>query len=98
MVETTIVVPVAAAIRTADGLIHTLPAPHRHHHIIHAMHIAKGTGRVSPSDIVEARGEQGFLLSDGNFADRVVAGRLALKWGMVRKLQHPPNLYTEDLW
>jgi hypothetical protein len=39
-----------------------------------------------------------FLLSNGTFCDRVVAGRVAVASGQLKQLQHPPNLYSEDLW
>lgn len=85
--------PVAAAVRYESGVIRSLPAPNRHHHILHAIHLEDGGGTI-----ISARGEQGFLMSDGTFADRVEAANAALSSGLISKLQHPPRLYTEDLW
>lgn len=86
---------VAAAVKTKDGVIHTLPAPNRHHHIVHALYEMAG----SKSVLIEARGEQGFLLSNGTFADRVFSAGLATRNGQLKKpLIAPPNLYSEDLW
>lgn len=84
-------IPIAAAVRTDDGLVHSMPPPHRHHHIVHAM-------ALDDVPIIQARGEQGFLMSDGQFADRETAGACAIRWGRIEKLQHPPKLYSEDLW
>jgi hypothetical protein len=78
---------IAAAVRTTDGVIHSIPPPHRHHHIVHALF-----------RLTQIRGEQGFLLSDGTFADRVTAAAVAIDQGQITKLPHPPNLYSEDLW
>lgn len=87
-------IPVAAAVKTADGVIHFMPPPHRHHHTVHALH------RFLDADslIIKANGEQGFVMSDGTFADRKEAGQCAIDAGMITHLQHPPNLFSEDLW
>lgn len=85
---------VAAAVMTADGVIHSMPPPARHHNIIHAMHMA----RMPEATFIEAHGEQGFLLSDGTFAGRVRAGLLAIAARQIAQLQYPPRLYSEDLW
>ena len=37
-------------------------------------------------------------MSDGTFANRIEAANAALSSGLISKLQHPPRLYTEDLW
>lgn len=84
-------IPIAAAIRTDDGVIHSMPPPNRHHHILHAMN-----GNDGP--LIVARGEQGFLMSDGTFAGRIHAGLAARSAGLIQRLQHPPELYSEDLW
>lgn len=88
---------IAAAVKTDDGVIHFMPPPHRHHHTVHAMHHALYHGSIDEGLIV-ARGEQGFVMSDGTFADRVEAGKAAIKSGQIASLQHPPCLYSEDLW
>jgi hypothetical protein len=88
---------VAAAVRTIDGLIHTMPRPHRHHHIVHAMHRPDNT---KENDLIIAEGEQGFITDDGEFVERVMAANLAVEAGQIRreKLIAPPRLYSEDLW
>ena len=85
---------VAAAVRTADGLVHFMPPPHRHHHTAHAMHRADDSGMR----LIAARGEQGFVMSDGTFANREEAGKCAIEAGQIKELAHPPKLYSEDLW
>jgi hypothetical protein len=79
---------VAAAVRTDDGVIHSMKSPARHHHILHALH-SFGTA---------ARGEQGFVLNNGTFVNREMAGQIAIVSGQIKELAHPPKLYTEDLW
>lgn len=87
---------VAAAVRTDDGVIHFFPAPCRHHHTIHALHRARSA--EAESGLIVARGEQGFVMSDGTFAGREEAGRCAIAAGQINELAHPPRLYSEDLW
>jgi hypothetical protein len=82
---------VAAAVQTADGLIHFMPPPHRHHHTVHALQKDNG-------GLIMARGVQGFVMSDGTFASREEAGRCAIESGQIKELTHPPKLYSEDLW
>ena len=84
---------IAAAVKTDDGVIHFMPPPNRHHHTIHALHYVN-----EASGLIVARGEQGFVMSDGTFADRVTAGKAAIAAGQITALAHPPNLYSEDLW
>ncbi len=86
---------VAAAVRTEDGLIHFFPAPCRHHHIVHALHRPQNGVE---NDLIIALGEQGFVMSDGTFADREEAGLCAISAGQIKKLAHPPRLFSEDLW
>jgi hypothetical protein len=82
-------IPVAAAVKTDDGVIHFLPAPHRHHHTLHAL---------NASQTISAKNVQGFVLSDGTFATREDAGRAAVQSGLITALRYPPKLYSEDLW
>lgn len=82
---------IAAAVRTDDGLVHFFPPPCRHHHTIHALH-------RDNNGLIVARGEQGFVMSDGTFADREEAGQCAIAAGQIKELAHPPRLYSEDLW
>ena len=81
----------SAVWETDDGVIHFMPPPNRHHNTVHALHYAN-------EGLIVARGEQGFVMSDGTFADRVAAAKAAIESGQILKLQHPPNLYSEDLW
>lgn len=80
-------VPVAAAVKTSDGIVHFVEKPGRHHHVVH------GIFRSS-----KQRGVQGFVMSDGTFADRREAAAAAIESGLISELPHPPNLYSEDLW
>jgi hypothetical protein len=84
---------VAAAVKTDDGVIHFMPAPCRHHHTVHALHREN-----QEAGIIVARGEQGFVMSDGTFADRIEAGQCAIAAGQITELKWPPKLYSEDLW
>lgn len=86
----------AAAVKTDDGVIHFMPKPNRHHHTVHALHYLMMNN--SESKLIVARGEQGFVMEDGEFADRITAGKEALETGQITKLNHPPRLYSEDLW
>ena len=77
---------IAAAVKTDDGVIHFMPPPHRHHHTVHALH------RASADDgLIVARGEQGFVMSDGTFAGRTEAAKAAIEAGQITALAHPPN-------
>jgi hypothetical protein len=78
------------AIRGNHGTIYTLPRPARHHDIIAMMRAQGFTGAI-PRD-------QGFVLSTGQYVDRVTAGVLAFATGQVEELTSPPNLFSEDLW
>jgi hypothetical protein len=82
---------VAAAIKE-DGTVFALPAPARHHDIIHFM-VHKY--QVAPP----VRGKQGFLLSDGSFVDRVVAKVYADCHGQILTgMGQRRELFSEDLW
>lgn len=80
---------VAAAIRQ-DGVVYALPAPARHHDVIHHM-----VGRGLPRPIT---GEQGFIDHHRGFVGRERAGRIAIENGQIETLAQPPLLYSEDLW
>ena len=86
---------VAAAVKTEDGLIHFFPRPARHHHTVHALHRPRNDVE---NDIIQARGIQGFVTSNGTFVDRIEAAAIAIGCGQIKELAHPPNLYSEDLW
>jgi hypothetical protein len=78
------------AIRGDHGVIYTLPRPARHHDVIAMMRAQGFTGTI-PRD-------QGFVLSTGQYVDRVTAGVLAFATGQIKELTSPPNLFSEDLW
>lgn len=83
---------VAVAVRDEKGVIHTLPAPARHHDVVREMH-DKGLRNMGP-DI-----EQGFLLSDGRFCRRKPAKRIAERAGqLLPRASKLAELFSEDVW
>lgn len=78
---------VAAAIER-NGLVFSMPAPARHHHILHHM------SKVEEIDALDV--EQGFLTSMGIFVRRRQARRIAWKSGQIST--DGPELFSEDLW
>ena len=81
---------VQAAIRDPEGKVHTLPRPARHSGVYFQM-MREGTPYASDEVV------KGFLLSDGTFASRRQAGRVAVKAGQVEKYDSS-GLITDDLW
>ncbi len=81
----------AAAIRF-DGTVWALPAPARHHDVIHRMFDAKGVARVP------GRAEQGFIDSEAGFVSRERARDIAVREGQVVCPDHDRELFSEDLW
>lgn len=74
-----------------NEVIFTLPRPNRHHHIVHAMH-AMGLPK-------SANREQGFILSNGTWADRSLAWEIAKNANQFKgKPHHEYHLFSEDLW
>jgi len=43
-------------------------------------------------------GIEGFKLTNGKFADRVMARNVAIRAGQIRDIIHLTNLSSEDLW
>ena len=84
---------VAAAIKI-DGFVAMVPAPGRHHHVLHRL--ADG-GYPTPIG-----GVQGFVTDEGKFVDRTTAMDIARrsKQLLSREGQHGPggHLFSEDLW
>lgn len=77
-----------------QGQIYSLPAPNRHHHVIH--HIVEITG-VDKVDVRED--DQGFLDSLGRYARRGPALYIAQKAGQLNKNPIIGNkLYSENVW
>lgn len=84
---------VAAAILKLDGdEIVSLPPPARHHDLI--------TLLTKRDGVYDWRNEQGFLLSDGQFARRAPALIIAREAGQIvaRCGGDQTRLYSENLW
>lgn len=81
---------IAAAIKQ-DGKLFALPAPARHHDVIHYMvnHL-----RLPPP----ITGEQGFIDHERGFLSRAEAAERALLIGQVQQIASEPRLFSEDLW
>ena len=78
-----------------EGEIYSLPAPNRHHNVLHMMY-GKGIRINGPS-------VQGFLGEDGVFYNRREAMKLAEESGQLNRREgdqfyQGPDLYSEDLW
>lgn len=82
---------VASAVKDEAGLVHSLPKPARHHHILHKMYDLGLS--VSHSNTV-----QGFLDDQGNFLNRSEAALHAHKCKQLKMKIAPPYIYSEDLW
>jgi hypothetical protein len=81
---------VAAAIKI-DGVTHSMPAPARHHTILHAL-------VQYPDEALGGTAKQGFLTSTGRFVDRREGASIAVRADQIRNPKWPPDLYSEDLW
>jgi hypothetical protein len=80
-----------AAIKYTDGYIYAVPRPGRHHTVIGMM---ADYGHPTP-----IKGEQGFILSDGTFADRQAAKIVAKKAKqLLPRASKSDELFSEDLW
>jgi hypothetical protein len=80
-----------AAIRMGDGRVWSLLPPNRHHHVIRMLVVLQ-----YPTPI---RGDQGFVLSDGSFADRRRAREVAEAAGQLLPRDGGlAELYSEDVW
>lgn len=77
------------------GIVHSVPAPGRHHDVIMKMLTKYGLGP-------EAQQHQGFVTSDGRYVDRKEGWRIAAAAGQL--LPRAPTdgqggtLYSEDVW
>ena len=79
-----------AAIMDENGGIHVLPRPYRHHNIIRKMRDCGYSGSVK---------NQGFLLTDGRFADRKESEHVAITSGQLRGGRTiGGSLTSEDIW
>ena len=82
---------IAAAAVCLSGVVHSLPPPNRHHHILHALHETEGE-RIH-------RADQGFVTNTGRFVGRKQAQKIAEAAGQIKeKLGCPGLLFSEDLW
>lgn len=81
-----------AAIRVGDT-IHTTPRPGRHPHIVIDLF-----ERFGPEWAGDEPETQGFVLSDGTFADRRKAMEVASAAGQLTKPPVGSELFSEDLW
>lgn len=83
---------VSVAIRTEDGMIHSLPAPARHFQVVQLLTENHGYKQTTMED-------QGFLLSDGRFCRRKPAKYIAEKAGqLLDRALDSPYLFSEDVW
>lgn len=93
VIERTKVSRIHAVAIKLNGIIYTLPRPCRHHHVIMMMAACVEVTTPIRND------EQGFLLEDGRFADRLVAARFAVWSGQIDRTKYQPNaLFSEDVW
>lgn len=82
---------IGVAIIAKGGMMCSLPKPKRHHDVIRAM---AASGMDTP--II---GEQGFLLSDGTFATRKQAAKIAIKANqLLSRSKGLEQLFSEDVW
>lgn len=83
---------VAAAVRRG-GITFSMPAPARHHSVLHAI-----DATVGGDFAVWAGHDQGFLTSTGRYVDRWDAAEIAVAARQIEAPRWPPCLYSEDLW
>lgn len=85
----------AAAIQTKEGVVYSVPRPGRHDTVL--IMLRDRFGR----DWLEANRDhvQGFMLSDGTFATRAEAAKVAFEAGQLPDFTEcPPSLSSENLW
>lgn len=87
----------AAAIKTADGEVHWVPSPARHHNVIWVLlDMGYSLGRIS-------YGEEGFVTDRDEFVSRAEALAIALDNGQLLAEHHAlaiqlGELYSEFVW
>lgn len=75
-----------------NGIIHSLPKPNRHHHIIRQIY--EETGKP-----VRGKDIQGFLDNEGNFLSRIEAMKVAVEANQILENSLVlSELYSENLW
>lgn len=83
---------VVAAAVLFRGLTFSVPAPGRHHNVVHKM-----VGELGLAQTGEW--EQGFLTSRGRFVRRKPALRMAREAGQILRETAPNSgLFSEDVW
>lgn len=82
---------IIAAATMINGTVWAIPAPARHHHIVHWL--AKDLKFHQP-----VFGKQGFITDTGEFLDRKQARALAVRNGQCPAPDHATDLFSEDLW
>lgn len=87
----------AAAIKTADGEVHSVPAPARHHNVIWVLRsMGYSLGRISS-------GEEGFVTDEDRFVSRAEALAIAQANGQLLEehrtlAEELGELYSEFVW
>lgn len=78
-----------------NGKVYSLPAPNRHHHVLHK-HAVRRNGIIVSSI---AGGEQGFYTDQREFVNRFHAKVIArISEQNLRDTGQEDTLYTEDMW
>lgn len=72
-----------------SGAVFAITKPARHCHAIHEL--------ADCGEAAWAKGEQGFITSDGKFLNRWQAARYALRTGQTERLVRD-ELISEDVW
>lgn len=94
---------IAAAIKFGSLVCH-VPAPGRHHNVLHLLHSISENGIKQTGDV-----EQGFLTDSGKFVGRKQALKHARECGQGTPIRDKmkltdknvydgPELFSEDLW
>ena len=78
---------VVASACLLDSVVYALPPPAAHNDLLREMAERRIYG-----------GEPGFLLSNGQFADRRAAALLAMRNGQIKAASGPSSLQSNDLW
>ena len=81
---------VSVALRLNNGLIISLPKPHRHHNILNSLF------DIFP-EYKKFQPEQGFLTDEGLFLDRKTAKEVAIHFKQIENTHLRHELISEDL-
>ena len=80
------------------GIQYNLPAPNRHHNVIHHIHNVTGDRGIGAEQTPDGRDGQGFYLECGKYIDRYESAILAVDSGQIEKTNWGEELFSEDLW